>query len=529
MRTIIITLISIILYQILLAQKTEVYYGVSGRMDVVEDIIEIYDKGYYILGGFDGGNGYYNGWNIKTDINLEMLYDKVLEHDLSTVAQFASVSDENGNIYITGFTTYMEQWPFVTKLDSCGNKVWCKILDHSSEFNYGWALDIIITNNNEIVLLGYFDSDEEIALIHLVGLSQEGHVNWIKPYASRNDHSWIREPSGLSIIQINDEYYISGDCYWPYPDDTTHFFQRPLFIGIDSLFNEKWILPFAVMDSIYGNAYSSISINDTLIMGVGKRRYYDNMVYSLLMFFNKNGVEFGYNQITNEQIGPNIKRNSIYDIERINDTLFLTASFFGTENSGNPVGEFVIDTAGNLYNFQSRPNTVTSPNLIKTTDNKYVIATSIKESKSDWDIYLYKINENLESVPFDINQYTYDSLCPHQIQSGTIDLSDCLIVTDIGEIPSPEQYYAKLKTIPIKVFPNPAKENITLSFENTKYHQNMQLECFDIFGRKVHKEKIYKGQLETEINISQWNEGLYVAVVMSEGKVLGKVKFVVLK
>ena len=57
----------------------------------------------------------------------------------------------------------------------------------------------------------------------------------------------------------------------------------------------------------------------------------------------------------------------------------------------------------------------------------------------------------------------------------------------------------------------------------------MQLQCFDIFGRKVHKEKIYKGQLETEINISQWNEGLYVAVVMSEGKVLGKGKFVVLR
>ena len=142
---------------------------------------------------------------------------------------------------------------------------------------------------------------------------------------------------------------------------------------------------------------------------------------------------------------------------------------------------------------------------------------------------MYKINENLESVPFDTNQYTYDSLCPHQIQSGNIDLSDCLIVTDIGETPTPEEYYAKIKTIPIMAFPNPADDNITFGFENTNLHKNMQLECFDVFGRKVHKEKIYTGQLESEINISQWNEGLYVSVVMSEGKVLGKVKFVVLR
>ena len=529
MRTIIITLISIILYQILLAQKTEVYYGVSGRMDVVEDIIEIYDKGYYILGGFDGGNGYYNGWNIKTDINLEMLYDKVLEHDLSTVAQFASVSDENGNIYITGFTTYMEQWPFVTKLDSCGNKVWCKILDHSSEFNYGWALDIIITNNNEIVLLGYFDSDEEIALIHLVGLSQEGHVNWIKPYASRNDHSWIREPSGLSIIQINDEYYISGDCYWPYPDDTTHFFQRPLFIGIDSLFNEKWILPFYPLDSIFGKAYKSIPLNDSVFMGVGIRRFYNNEDFSLLMFYNKDGEELGYNEILNDQIGPDINSNEIRNITKINDSLFITGSVFGPDFSENPVGEMVIDTAANIYNLQSHPNTVSFiPGLIKTYDNNYVIATSIEETKGDKDIYVYKIDENLEDVPFDPTPHTYDSLCPGGIQSGTIDLTSCFVWTNIRDAPSPKEYYESIRKIPVKAYPNPATQGtITFEYKNTEHHRNIELRCFDIYGEEIHKEKVYRYQGESVVDIGSWRKGMYVAVVYNEGLPVGQCKFVV--
>ncbi len=43
----------------------------------------------------------------------------------------------------------------------------------------------------------------------------------------------------------------------------------------------------------------------------------------------------------------------------------------------------------------------------------------------------------MEDVPFDTTQHVYYSLCPHTIQSGTIDLTDCLIITDIGELPGP--------------------------------------------------------------------------------------------
>jgi hypothetical protein len=503
-------------------QDWEVHIGVNGRYDEAYDLIEFYDKGYYIEGGYDISTNWY-GWQVKTSINGDVLWDKTLDHQYFEVAGYATTIDTEGHRYVCG---RIGDWPFVSKFNSCGEKIWCKILA-VNQYEDGWATDILINENNEIIVLIYFDSELEIETNFLAGLSTDGEILWINGYASEINYPWIAEPLAYDLMEHNKEYYISGFCYWPYPNDTTHVFLRPLFIGIDSLFDEKWILPFYALDSVFGEAYYSIPLNDSIILGVGKRRFYSDEVYSLLMFYNINGQELDFNQITNDQISPDNKRNSISEIERINDSLFLAATFFGPNTTSNPVGEFIIDTAANLYNFHSRPNTFSNPSLIKTFDNNYAIATTINEPNNDKNIYLYKINENLEMIPFDTNTYTYDSLCPEPIQSGTIDLSSCLVWTGTEEIPSPGEYYSFIATIPITAYPNPAKTEITLAFQNTDHHNNMLLECYNIYGQRVHSEKIWKGQQETRIDLREWAKGLYFAVVKSDGKVAGSGRFVV--
>ena len=120
-RPIITTTLLILFCQVLFAQqKIEAYFGEANRMDYAIDIIEMYDKGYYVTGGFEGEKG----WNIKTDVNLELLWDKTFESSDFNVFSSASIADSLGNHYLCG--TIMG-WPFVTKSDSCGNKVWCKV------------------------------------------------------------------------------------------------------------------------------------------------------------------------------------------------------------------------------------------------------------------------------------------------------------------------------------------------------------------------------------------------------------------
>jgi hypothetical protein len=516
----------ILINQLLFAQeKTEAYFGLPGRMDYANDVTEIYDKGYYISGGYE----YETGWNIKTDKNLEFLHSKTFEHSFGEIGIRRSISDDNGNIYMCGYLFSPVQWPIIMKLDSCGNNLWCKVLQYDDEFEDGSAKDIIITKDNEIALLTSYDSEEEIDKLHIVGLNSNGDVLWIKPYASKNDYPWIREQNAYSMSEINNDYYISGYCYYPYPDDTTHFFLRPLFIGIDSLFNEKWILPFYALDSVFGVAYKTIPLNDSVFMGVGTRSAYNsNDEYQgLLMFYNIDGEELGYHGIPNDQLGSDVNGSDIRDVARINDTLFMTASFFGPEYGGNPGGEFVVSTSGNVYNYNSRPNTK-FPKLIKTVDNNYVFVTNISEDKSDWDIYIYKIDENLNDVPFDPTPHNYDSLCPGGIQSGTIDMTDCFVWTNIGNAPSPKEYYARIKLIPIRAYPNPVTEcPIIFEFENTEHHKNIELKCFDNFGKAIHNQKIYRYQETAKVKINNWRKGIYIGVVYSNGLPVGQCKFVV--
>ncbi|MCD4728241.1 MAG: T9SS type A sorting domain-containing protein [Pirellulales bacterium] len=522
----ILIIIFITLYSYTFSQnyKWEIHIGTSNRNETAEYLIEDYDKGYYIVGGIDGEKG----WNIKTDVNGTILYDKELEHDIYDIDVWGVTTDINGNKYICGPKFVNTTWPYVVKLDSCGGLLWCKLLDNEL-FEFGGAFDILINKNEEIIVLCWYYSEPENDRIHLIGLNENGDVLWKNPYASRNNYSWIRNAYPYDLLESNGDYYISGYCYWPYPDDTTHFYLRPLFIGIDSLFNEKWILPFYALDSIFGQAFSCITINDSEIMGVGMRRLEDPEESGLLMFFDNLGNELGYKEITKELIGPDISQVYFVDIERINDSLFIVASPVGINNEYAPHGEIIIDTAANIYNLAIRYQAIGTQKILKTFDNNFVISGEIEEdeNKSDSDILLYKINENLESVPFDTNTYTYDSLCPYQIQSGIIDLTDCLIVTDVGEAPTPQQYYEGLKRIPIKAYPNPASNKITFAFENTEHHKNIKLQCFDIYGRKVHKEKVYHYQGESKVDVSRWFNGLYVAIVLSEGKVVGRKKFVV--
>lgn len=259
-------------------------------------------------------------------------------------------------------------------------------------------------------------------------------------------------------------------------------------------------------------------------MGVGVRY---GFYQGLLMFYNKDGEELGYYGIEDEQIGPNVNGSDIRDIAKINDTLFLAAAFFGSENTGNPGGEFKVSVNGGIYGANSRPGTH-FPNIVKSSDNNFVIATTIEESKGDDDIYVYKIDENLNDVPFDPTPHNYDSLCPGGIQSGTTDLTDCFIWTDIGEAPSPSEFYASVKKIPVAVYPNPSKSGqVNFTFENTKYHYNMELRCFNVIGEVVYIEKVYRQQEESSVKTTTWQKGMYIAVVYSNGLPVGQCKFVV--
>jgi len=83
------------------------------------------------------------------------------------------------------------------------------------------------------------------------------------------------------------------------------------------------------------------------------------------------------------------------------------------------------------------------------------------------------------------------------------------------------------KSVKLKVSPNPAKEIVNFEFGNIQNLQQVQLRCYDVFGSLFHSKAVVPGQKDVILDISSWPSGMYVAVVYSNGGVVGKSKFVV--
>ncbi|MEZ5082403.1 MAG: hypothetical protein R2750_02965 [Bacteroidales bacterium] len=389
-----------------ISQKWEHIYGEPNKNEIAEHIIEIYDNGYYILGTTEGENELYVAWNIKTDINGNSLYDKLIFHNIYTQVNYSAASDNNGNIYTCGAILLNDTWPIVAKYDSCGQKVWCRAFV-DDYYDYGVAKDIIIIEDNKVLVLVNHDMEDYIDQAVLYCINNDGDLLWSKPYASKNQHPLIDNLSVYNLNNYNNSYFIDGYCYWAYPDDPDHFYLRPLFIKVDSLFNEEWVLPFGVADSIVGEAYGTIALNDSVYFGMGVRRssatYNKN---SLLMFFNDQGEEIGYNQIANEGFGENVEFNLMAKIAPIDDTSFVTKFYIG-KNDTVYHGETIIDTSGTIHEMQIRGTGGAIPDMIKTQDNNFLVAIEVEENKGDKDIWVYNLIKTLNrchSIP--IPMYT---------------------------------------------------------------------------------------------------------------------------
>ena len=208
--------------------------------------------------------------------------------------------------------------------------------------------------------------------------------------------------------------------------------------------------------------------------------------------------------------------------------MFFASCNYGPDEEGNPFGEFIIDTSGVIYGKQNKPNTSARTYLAKTFDSKYVTVANLLNDMLDWDILFYKINEDLEDDTIYSYPYVYDSLCPNAINSGVIDIIGSAVITDVGKTPTPEEYFTSLNSILIKALPNPTNTgSITLQYSNTEHHSNIELRCFNMHGKQVHSERIYRNQGESLIDVKRWPKGMCLAIVYSENRPVGRVKFVV--
>jgi hypothetical protein len=530
------------------SQDWERWYK-EDSLDVVNNcIVEHYDHGIVILGhilDFDIGKSY--PWIIKTNINGDTLWTKKMYSE-GYLGMYRISFSNNGGILLAG-NIYIDNDPelIVIKLNECGEKEWCTIIE--TDNSSCWAEAAFEMQNEEIaVLINQYSNPETL---HVFKLNKFGELIWATPVCSINDYPDSRVPFGWDFLITSDNnILVSGHVYWKNPWDDL-FPLRSFFSYINNDGIEEWVLPFGLNDSLLSYSLNSVERQNGNFIGLGakwtldknnKGLYYNDFKHSnvgkldfefrngLIMEFDKEGNEINYFIADFTDIDTSFKYQVFKDLFFV-DSIAVIGGLFDDNTTFLNTGEITIDTSFfdtnfNVYHRVKHENSYDRFDYALTSDNKVLCSSTDRATFDDNCMYLTKLNRNLEQDSIYTAYYEYDYLCDQEIESGSIFIGDCDVIINVDEVPTPEQYRKNKIKVPLRVSPNPVLEEIKLSFENTENQQYLDLRITSVLGQQVYETTLIKGQTELSIPLSNWQKGVYLVQVYSNGKKVGSNRFV---
>lgn len=508
-------------------QRWEVTLGKPEVSEVATGKVQSYDNGFSVIGNERWGKNIL----IKTNVNGNKLWQKTFINPNYFQNAWSIIENSEGEMIVVGDSDISG---VIMKLNPCGEIEWCTRFTNP-EYNLVVFVDAVLNNNGEIIVAAFMQrvDGDKTNQDYLFCFNNDGELLWKKPYASLDDYPLFNDRIIWKLDYFENYYIMTGDAYYPYPSNPDLVIIRPFFIRVDNDFNEVFVLPFGVNDSIVGVAHQTKDIvEDTYNIGIGTYSVpYSMERYSMIMRFDSLGNEINYRLISNSSFDSSLVQNSGLDIVNTDQDTELIELFLEYDDDYR-TGYITVDSEDSVHHYKVIDNSMptSTPNITVVSDSTNLIAASLMELPitSNYDILLSKLNSDLSSAPIDTNTYEYDYLCNDlPIASDTIYIDNCSIITDIGEVPTPKQYYSSLKTIPIHIFPNPASSGITFEFGNTEHHKNIVLRVMDINGQIVFEQKLPNGETQINTSVSSWQSGMYIATASSRRGGSGNGKFVV--
>jgi hypothetical protein len=476
------------------AQEWPKIYG-DNFHSLVNDLSEAYDQGYFLTAfTYDSQGVPEYGWIIKTDINGEILWDKKTgDGDYRNWFSSSKITADNGLIISgsTGKYSSGDNDPVFIKMDVCGEIEWCRVM-LSPDQNYGKGI-IQLHDGSYIGMLQYYGEGAEYSRISLIKMDQTGEPVWIQRLAQED--TLIYNEEGYHLLGTSDSnYLVSGRVYYPG--------MKPYWILADTTGEHIWDLKWG---GITGICFQTTEFQPGIFYSIGYEIPPGHQNLPALFKFDENGDEVDDILI----LGDTVSRGGGGAVIGIDDSTLLSGIVWSNYLNLEEIfrSEIVkIDTIGSLVNRRLLLLEDRAPsNLTLTSDNKLLIAGDYVVD-GNWDIYLWKMNQNLEDDTLYTQPMTYDSLCPYQIISDTVDL-DCDLFVNIDEIPTKEEYEST-----IKISPNPARDWITLCFPDNLTNGIVKLSVYDLYGRQVLSKEIFPKDLLVSICVSELPSGIYFIV-----------------
>jgi len=495
----------------------KMYYDDQDAIGI--NIANSYDKGILIVGKH--GHNYVNyNWLIKTDINGEILWEKTIGYSSTSIKISDMAYNNLGELYLVGLTSYYNinnYDPIIMKLDSCGEKEWCKVfLTERNSFSNGVVIN---PNGGCTVILRNMSTVYQTDRICLAKLSLEGELLWQHCYNSPDTNLNNENAYDLTITS-DDGYLITGYCYYRDPVNPNLFRTKPYFIKTDSLGNFEWETIVHKEDSdLGGQAWTTVINPQGTFYYSSIRHEYNNTNTESPALLK---IDFYGNLIDIFDIVSGFETGKLSYATFLNDSLLTASAGWGNDDLVSHA--IIIDTMGQLLNSFVLMEDIYTSILQVTYDSKLVYMSNTFQN-NQFDVYLRKLNQNLEDDTIYTYPFQYDTLCPYPIASDTIVQDDCGLIVGMEEVKQEKEEERDR----ILIYPNPAQNFINIEYPIMNYECRSIISIYDIYGRKVKEIKIPKGQNEVIVDVSKWNRGIYIAVLWQKGKLIAKEKFMIIR
>lgn len=518
--------ILILLFPVMIVGQDWIRIYGEGQSAISRYVIEDYDKGYDILGTI---GAYKYLWIQKTDINGEELWEKWFGSG-TYQAWACNIERTPDNGYIIGgswtkFNTSFDA--FLIKLNACYEVEWCKTL--ITPTNYDMGIKMKPTAEGDFILLGAYFATDPISNTSLFKLNADGELIWHQYYPL---DSLYYDDQPTDLLVDSDGYLIVTRRYYPDPGQSGGGILRSNYIKTDTAGNQIWNTVYVDSGYYHSRPWESIKNQDGHYYTTCTHMNYGSGDDPAIIKILHDGAQ-SYNQDIIHT--GNFNLSGMNTIDFLYDTNFIMS---GTWTIYNSKEEVIIktDTIGTLRKTKVLPSITHSYiSTAKTFDNKY-ISIGI-DATGGWKVYAVKVNSDLEYDSIYNQPLTYDSLCPHPIVSTTIDPDCDNVYVGIDEP------FTEPETTKLKLFPNPAKDFITIEIpkylvmknttsripSTTIYHQwgSAMLETYDLLGRKVFAKEVIRAEREVELDVSNWQSGMYLFRLEFRGETVAMEKVVV--
>ena len=514
------------------SQYWERSLGGPDTFEYIYDMDESYDKGI-ILGTrlVDEISPNYQQYTqsaiiYKTDINGNTLWYRNLRIDQCGLVGCKDIGDGTTvSLLVLRISDYKNKM-ILTRIDPCGNVLWCKeIIDGFDCGCQSYDIEVI---NNKIVFWREYMCDDLDYKYDILMFDLNGEMLCKKPFLHKSEHPFMNSPFINRVLPLpNNEFMLLGRVYYK-ANPNSPAFLRAMFIKFDAKGNEQWVLPFGLDDEII-----SFSSNCENVVTTSDGRYFAfSCIYTLplellLMKFNDSGIENGF-VISEIDTLFNIGYYPFFaGAEMISDNKFLTQIGYQLPDNPNHVGyceatvdstiSSIIDTL-HLNGYHLYPKA-----MRKTHDGKYLMG-GYDRSYDDLQAYLNKVS--LDPLSFDTMYnapYNYDTLCTENIiYADTIYFDDCLPVgNNIFDNGNSTKY-------PIHFYPNPAQEELSISFGAKAYTTPITITIHTLTGEIKWQGALALGEQTKRLSVYSWPKGIYIVTARKGNEVVGREKVVVM-